>query len=121
MRQDNGATAVFYLKEGKYTPPGWNLSTFVKEGENYVFTLPTQEKLEFDKTGRLTKATDRHKLSLTLTYNGSSQLETVKDAAGRTLTFTYKEGKVESVKDPMGHTVKYAYETGNLVKVTLPG
>jgi RHS repeat-associated protein len=121
VRQDNGATAVFYLKEGKYSPPGWNLSTFVKEGENYVFTLPTQEKLEFDKTGKLVKETDRHKLSLTLTYNGSSQLETVKDAAGRTLTFTYKEGKVESVKDPMGHTVKYSYEAGNLVKVTLPG
>jgi RHS repeat-associated protein len=121
VRQDNGATAVFYLKEGKYSPPGWNLSTFVKEGENYVFTLPTQEKLEFDKTGKLVKETDRHKLSLTLTYNGSSQLETVKDAAGRALTFTYKEGKVESVKDPMGHSVKYGYEAGNLVKVTLPG
>lgn len=121
VRQDNGATAVFYLKEGKYSPPGWNLSTFVKEGENYVFTLPTQEKLEFDKTGKLLKESDRHKLALIFTYNGSSQLETVKDAAGRTLTFTYKEGKVESVKDPMGHTVKYGYEAGNLVKVTLPG
>ncbi len=121
VRQDNGSTAVFYLKEGKYISPAWSLSTFIKEGEGYVFTLPTQEKLEFDKTGKLIKESDRHKNALTFTYNGSSQLETVKDAAGRTLTFTYKEGKVESVKDPMGHTVKYAYEAGNLVKVTLPG
>ncbi len=120
VRQDNGATAVFYLTEGKYAPPGWNLSTLVKSGESYVFTLPSQEALEFDKNNRLVKITDRHKLSLTLTYNGSSQLEKVKDAAGRTLTYTYKEGKVESIKDPMGHTVKYAYESGNLVKVTLP-
>src|SRR6185436_11169033 len=48
-------------------------------------------------------------------------LETIKDAASRTLTFTYKEGKVESIKDPLGNTVKYGYESGNLTKVTLPG
>lgn len=121
VRQDNGATAIFYLSEGKYVPPGWNLSSFVKSGENYVFTLPSQEALEFDKNGRLAKITDRHKLSLSLTYNGSNQLEKVKDEAGRTLTFTYKEGKVESIKDPMGHKVEYTYSSGNLTSVKLPG
>ncbi len=118
--QDNGAAVVFYLAEGEYQSTAWSQSSLAKEGENYIYTLPNQTKLEFNKSGLLTKVTDRHKLSLTLTYK-EGLLETVKDAAGRTLTFTYKEGKVESVKDPLGNTVKYTYESGNLATVTLPG
>jgi RHS repeat-associated protein len=120
VTQDNGSTAVFYLNGGKYTPAAWGQASLVKEGENYIYTLPTQEKLEFSKTGQLVKVTDRHKNSLTLTYK-EGKLETVKNAGGRTLTFTYKEGKVESVKDPVGNVVKYTYEAGNLATVTLPG
>jgi len=120
VHQDNGSTVTFFLKEGKYSPYAWVQSTLVKEGENYIFTLPGQEKLEFNKSGQLVKQTDRHNLSLTLTYK-EGLLETVKDATSRTLTFTYKEGKVESIKDPLGNTVKYGYESGNLTKVTLPG
>ena len=120
VTQDNGSTAVFYLNGGTYSAAAWGQATLVKEGENYVYTLPTQEKLEFSKTGQLIKITDRHKNALTLTYK-EGKLETAKDAAGRAITFAYKEGKVESVKDPMGHTAKYTYESGNLATVTLPG
>ena len=122
VRQDNGATAVFYLEEGEYTAPAWGQATLIEEGENYLFTLPSQEKLEFSSKGQLTKETDRHSNALTLTYNKAGQLETVADGAKRTLTFAYnKEGQIESAKDPMGHTVKYTYESGNLTTVTLPG
>jgi len=120
VTQDNGSSVVFYLNAGTYAPAAWVQAKLVKEGENYVYTLPSQEKLEFSKAGQLTKVTDRHKNSLTLTYK-EGKLETVKDAAGRALTFVYKEGKVESVKDPLGNIVKYTYESGNLATVTLPG
>jgi RHS repeat-associated protein len=120
VRQDNGAAAVFYKQEGKYVPPAWDLATLKKSGENWIFTLPSQLQLEFDKSGQLTKETDRHKNAITLTYK-EGHLETAKDAAGRTLTFAYNAGKVESIKDPLGNTVKYGYESNNLVKVTLPG
>lgn len=120
VHQDNGSTATFYLKGGKYSPSGWVEATLVKEGENYVYTLSDQEQLEFNSSGQLVKVSDRHKNALTLTYK-SGQLETVKDAAGRTLTFTYNAGKVESVKDPLGNVAKYTYESGNLATVALPG
>jgi RHS repeat-associated protein len=120
VRHDNGSTVVFYLFEGKYSPGTWVQSTLVKSGENYIYTLPDQEKLEFNKSGLLTKVTDRHSNSLTLTYK-EGKLETVEDAAKRKLTFVYKEGKVESVKDPLGNLVKYTYESGNLATVTHPG
>ena len=46
----------------------------------------------------------------------------VADPAGRKITLTLNgSGEVESASDPMGHVVKYAYEGGNLVSVTEPG
>jgi RHS repeat-associated protein len=120
VHHDNGSAVVFYLVEGGYFPAVWSKTTLVKSGENYVYTLPDQEKLEFNASGQLVKITDRHGNALTLTYK-EGKLDTVKDAAGRTLTYAYKEGKVESIKDPMGHLVKYTYESGNLATVTLPG
>jgi RHS repeat-associated protein len=46
----------------------------------------------------------------------------VADPASRKITLTLNgSGEVESASDPMGHTVKYAYEAGNLISVTLPG
>lgn len=118
--QDNGSDVVFYLNAGVYAPAPWMQSKLVKEGTNYIYTLPDQSKLEFNSSGQLIKESDRHKNALTFTYK-SNQLETVKDAAGRALTFTFKEGHVESIKDPIGNVVTYAYESGNLTKVTLPG
>jgi RHS repeat-associated protein len=46
----------------------------------------------------------------------------IADPAGRKITLTLNgSGEVESTSDPMGHTVKYAYEGGDLVSVTEPG
>jgi RHS repeat-associated protein len=118
--QENGATATFNLESGKYVPGSWIQATLVKEGENYVFTLPTQEKLKFNSEGSLTEQKDRNGNAITCFCIGSSPL-LVKDAAGRELKFTYTGGQVTSIEDPLGNKVKYAYESGNLVSVTLPG
>jgi RHS repeat-associated protein len=118
--QENGATATFNLEGGKYVPGAWIQATLVKEGENYVFTLPTQEKLKFNSGGWLTEQKDRNGNALTVTQV-SGLILAVKDAAGRELKFAYTEGRVTSIEDPMGNKVKYAYESGNLASVTLPG
>jgi len=120
VHHDNGSTTVFFLSEGQYVPGAWSQATLAKEGENYVYKLPSQETLEFNSSGQLITVTDRHGNALTLTYK-EGKLETVKDASSRALTFAYTEGKVSSVKDPMGHEAKYTYESGNLKSVTLPG
>lgn len=120
VHQDNGATAVFYLKEGKYTAPAWNQATLAKEGSDYLYTLPSQEELKFNSSGLLTEVTDRHGLSLTLTYK-EGKLEKVEDEAERALVFSYESGKVKSIEDPLGGKVQYGYESNELTKVTLPG
>jgi RHS repeat-associated protein len=97
-------------------------ATFVEEGSNYIYTLPTQTKLTFNKEGRLESETDRNGNAITLAYNAEKRLESATDGAGRKLTFRYNgSGEVESVTDPMGHVVKYTYESGNLASVTQPG
>ncbi len=96
-------------------------ATLTKEGSSYIYTLPDQRKLEFNKSGQLARELDRNGNAVTLTYNAEKHLESAVDSAGRKLTFTYNsEGLVESVKDPMGHTVRYTYEAGNLATVTQP-
>ncbi len=118
--QENGATATFNLEGGKYVPGPWIQATLVKEGESYVFTLPTQEKLRFNSEGWLTEQKDRNGNALTI-LGISGFVLVVKDAAGRELKFTYSENRVASIEDPMGNKIKYAYESGNLASVTLPG
>ncbi len=118
--QENGATAAFASSGGKYVPGAWVQATLAKEGENYLFTLPSQEKLKFNSEGKLTEQKDRNGNALSFTYE-SSKLTKAKDAAGRELIFTYTGSQVTQVEDPMGHKFKYAYESGDLTSVTLPG
>nr|MDQ2631313.1 DUF6531 domain-containing protein [Actinomycetota bacterium] len=120
--QENGATATFYFNgAGGYNTGAWVQATLVKEGENYVFTLPNQEMLIFNSEGKLTKITDRKGNDLKLLYL-SGRLLWVEDEAERRLVFGYGTGGfVTTIKDPMGREVKYAYESGHLASVTLPG
>lgn len=118
--QENGATATFALSGGKYTAAAWIQATLVKEGENYVFTLPSQEVLKFNGSGQLTERKDRNGNALTFTYS-EGKLTKAKDGAGRELVFTYTGSQVTQVEDPLGSKVKYTYESGDLKTVTLPG
>ena len=122
VHQDNGSAVIFYKSGTEYTQGGWTEARLVKEGTNYIYTLPNQSKLEFNSEGRLTKETERDGNSNTFTYNGSNQLEKVTDGDSRALAFKYNgEGLVESVKDPLGHVVSYTYSSKNLASVTIEG
>jgi RHS repeat-associated protein len=119
--QENGATAVFALSGSVYIPSSWIKATLVKEGEIYVFTLPTQEKLKFNSLGQLIEQRDRNGNALTFTYE-SGKLTFAKDSAGRQLWFFYSGGQVTTVFDlSSSQAVSYSYESGNLVSVKLPG
>jgi RHS repeat-associated protein len=120
VNQENGSTASFALLGGKYVPGAWIQATLAKEGESYLFVLPTQEKLKFDSEGKLTEQKDRNGNALTFTYT-EGKLTKAKDAAGRELLFTYTGSQVTQIEDPMGHKVKYAYESGDLKTVIMPG
>lgn len=94
--------------------------TLTEEGGHYVFTRPDQTKLRFGSGGYLSTETDRNGNVVTV-HGPEGHPESVSDAAGRVLKFTYTGELVTSATDPMGHVVKFAYEEGNLVSVTEPG
>jgi RHS repeat-associated protein len=123
--QANGSTAVFKSTglTGEQTAPVWAQAKLsLNTDGTYLYTLPDQQSLHFDASGRLLSEADRNGNTTTMSRNGEGRLESVTDAAGRKLTFAYNaEGEIESAQDPMGHTVKYTYEGGNLASVTLPG
>jgi RHS repeat-associated protein len=123
--QDNGSAVRFERgsAEEPWSPAGPLVqATLTGSGGGYVYTLPSQSKLTFDGSGRLSSEADRNGNTMTMTRNGEGRLESVTDPAGRKMAFAYNaEGLTESAKDPLGHTVKYTYEAGNLASVTEPG
>ena len=55
-------------------------------------------------------------------HNGSQQLESVTDAAGRSVILTRTNGRVTAVTDPAGQVWTYGYDgNGMLTSVTSPG
>ena len=86
-----GSSVTFYLTSSKTYVGASSLvqATLVKEGEAYVYTLPNQNKLDFNSAGQLTSETDHDGNAITLNYNSEKELETATDGASRKLTFTY--------------------------------
>jgi RHS repeat-associated protein len=123
VQQQDSRVTTFYKAGESYTQGAWVQARLIKEGANYIYTLPDQTKLEFNSEGRLVKETDPNGNATTLTYNESKQLEKVTNATGRTLTYKYNgEGLIESIKDPMGHVVSYTYVAkGGLSTVSIDG
>ncbi len=122
VHQDNGSAAAFRISGTEYVPVGgWIQAILAKSGTNYIYTLPDQTKLEFNESGQLLKETDRDGNAITLTYKGG-KLEKVEDGDKRTLTFTYNgTGQVETVTDPMKHVITYKYTSEQLTSVTIEG
>ncbi len=121
IHQEGGSTIEFFKSGSEYVQGGWDLARLSKSGENYIYTLPDQSKLEFNSEGKLVKETDRNGNSNTLTYK-EGKLEKVEDGDKRTLTFAYnKEGLVESVTDPLKHVISYTYAEKQLASVTIEG
>jgi len=89
------------------------------------FALTTEDDVIeiYDTEGKLLSITPRSGETQTLSYNPTTNfLETVTDAYGRTLTFTYDaDERLDTVTDPDGEVYTYAYDNNNnLTSVTFP-
>jgi RHS repeat-associated protein len=70
---------------------------------------------------QLASVTDPLTHSVNYSYDAKGNLTSVKDALGRTSTFTYNNaGQLRTAKDPLDHTWTYAYTAGDLTSVTDP-
>jgi RHS repeat-associated protein len=121
VSQENGSQVIFTEQSGgAYTAPPRVTATLVHNGDgSWTFVRRHRDTFSFDSSGRLTQEKDLNGYVTALAYNGSGQLTTVTDPAGRKLTFAYTGDHISSVTDPLGRVVTYAYDSeGNLMDVT---
>lgn len=119
--QGNGSVVTFAQQsDGSYRPPSRVLAKLVKNPDGtYTMTNRDQTRNAFDSSGRLIKQIDLNGYVTSLAYDGSGQLATITDPAGRTLTVVFTNGFVSSVSDQSGRSVLYQYDAqGNLSQTT---
>jgi RHS repeat-associated protein len=87
----------------------------------YTLTEHATQRLTFSSAGKLLSISDLNGSATTLSYTGT-QLTTVTDASGRTLTVTLDaSGRISTLTDPLGRRTIYEYDgAGNLATVTDP-
>jgi RHS repeat-associated protein len=116
----DGSQQVFTPKgtTGGYTPPRGLTDRLIKNGDG-SFTLWHLEgsREAFDSGGKLTSITDTNGNRVTLGYS-SGRLATVTDDSGLSLSLTYDgSNRIISVRDPINRYVNYSYDgSSNLIQ-----
>jgi RHS repeat-associated protein len=105
--------------QGGYTSQLGNSQIITRVTGGFRLTKSNQDIQTYDSQGRLTSTSYRNGTGLTYAYTGD-QLATITDTLGRTLAFTYTDGKLTGLATPAG-SFTYAYDgNNNLASVTRP-
>ncbi len=96
-------------------------ASLVSDGTQLTLTAKSGEKKIFSvATGLLLSISDRNGNTTQLTYDSSSRLTSVADAAGRHLYFSYTQNLVTGVSSDFGISLSYTYDGMELSRVTRP-
>lgn len=88
----------------------------------YVMNFNDGSSKHFYSNGYLAKTVDPNGNTVQINYSGS-QIVSVTDGAGKTLTFTYNSNKtLKQISDPAGRKIQFTYAaaTGQLIGITYP-
>jgi|GEM_PF-3214627 RHS repeat-associated core domain len=109
--------------DGSYTsPPGIYLTLEdldIPYTTSYSITDKDQTVYTFTD-GKLTKIVDRNDNTTTFAYNAKGLLDTMTDASGRSLSYTYTNGLLTEITDPAQRSYRLAYQNNYLTSVTDP-
>jgi len=120
VSQATGAKTFFNWNStlGTFSTAPRTIATLVRNGSgSYTLTQKDKSQLQFDATGRLTAEVDKDSYATNLAYDGAGHLQTVTDAAGRALTFTYEGTHIKQIQDVAGRVVVFTYVSTDLVSV----
>jgi RHS repeat-associated protein len=124
ITQESGSQVVFNQSGSTYTPAAPRLNaTLTQNGDGtWTFVRSARETFTFSATGLLTAEQDLNGYTTTLAYNGSSQLTTITDESGRSLSIGWSGSHIVSLTDsnvspPRSVTLQYNDGAGNLTDV----
>jgi RHS repeat-associated protein len=98
--------------DGTFTPPAGSAMTLLKTNSACWLQERHGDTFKFSAAGLLTNIVDQYNQPLTITYNSSNWVSTVKDWKNRTLTFNYSgtPSRLSSVSDGT-RTVSFGHTT----------
>ncbi|MEI8288180.1 MAG: RHS repeat-associated core domain-containing protein [Verrucomicrobiota bacterium] len=109
-----GKDTVQFVKQpnGVFTPPANCTMALVQTNSSFWLKMRHGNTFKFNSAGYLTNIVNQYSQPLSLTYNASNWVSTVKDWKNRTFTFTYSgtPSRLASVTDG-ARTVSYGYST----------
>lgn len=123
VHQEDGSQVAFVPDgSGGYTPIRPRIFASLSEDSGGVYTFTRGKRLifKFGPKGSLTSVRDLNGNVTSLGYDGSGNLQTVTDPAGRVYAFIVTGGHVTKVTDPAGRAFTYGYAGGDLTAVTDP-
>jgi YD repeat-containing protein len=126
MKRDGRCTIFVKANESLYRGTGNEYARVSRVPEGYILREGDGSRWVFDADGTLIRIEDRHGNGTFLTYNGGILISVQDGGSGRTLTFTYTDGKIAAVTgpatpgNPAGVLVTFSYANGNLTGVTYP-
>lgn len=115
-----GSRASSYreLPDGSFVaPPGVTTELVRLGGGTYELRERFDAVMSFNGNDQIQSLTDADGNTLSFTYSGT-QLNQVQDAFNRTLTLAYSSGELDSVTDSTGRVVSYNYTGDDLTGVT---
>jgi RHS repeat-associated protein len=124
-----GRREVFILAEdGTLEAPPGRFVELTRTSAGWILIGPHNDKLRFDRWGRLVQIADAVKRSaetgneMTFAYDWPSRLVRIEDSLGRRYHLEYDEaGRLTAVSDFTGRKVTYGYDAaGRLTTVTSP-
>ncbi len=111
------------LPDGSFSsPPGITTDLIINPDGTYSLLGRYGSRIDFNHDDRISNWKDADNNSMLFSYTGEN-LETVEDAFGRTLTFTYYPagGRIERVTDSTGRFITFGFDSnGDLTSYTDP-
>ncbi len=117
-----GSKSLEYIElpDGSYSPPPGETAVLVEETGHFVLKKRFDERLVFNPDGTIDSWINADGKGLAFGYDTSTNLQSVTDFYGRSLTLSYTNGLVASVSDSAGRSIFYQYADDNLTTYTDP-
>ena len=123
-----GGKAIYTAKDGKVLTFDTSSNTNYVAGNILSWASPAGMNINFSYNGGLlSRVSNNLGRTLSLSYNGNRQIQSVTDSAGRSVSYSYSGGNLTGFADTMGNVTHLTYDAsgtydtaGHLTQIFYP-